>query len=153
MRLFLLAAAITAAAVAAAQAETTPYQPAARAPYGYAETQTDVNRVRVSFAGNPDTSRETVELYLLYRAAELTLQRGFDYFVVADHSVDTSSQYAASGPPVPPIMPPRRYREISSHTAVSDIIMHRGAHPLGVTNAYDARTVYANLAGRISRPH
>lgn len=153
MRILMLAAALAAAAVAEARAETTPYQPSsASRPHGYAETQLDVNRVRVSFAGNGETSRETVETYLLYRAAELTLQRGFDYFVVADHSVDTSSQYAASGPPVPPIMPPRRYREISSHTAVSDVIMHRGAHPLGVTNAYDARTVYANLAGRISRP-
>lgn len=153
MRLLLLAAAISAAAVAAAHAETTPYQPASRTHYGYSETQTDANRVRVSFAGNADTSRETVELYLLYRSAEITLQRGYDYFVVADHSVDARMEYAASGPPLPPIAPPRRYREIASYTAVSDIIMHRGARPPNADNAFDARTLYANLAGRISRPH
>lgn len=154
MRIFMLAAALAAAAVADARADTTPYQPiTASRHYGYAETQTDVNRLRISFAGNGETSRETVETYLLYRAAELTLQRGFDYFIVADHSVDTSTQYAAAGPPVPPIMPPRRYREISSHTAVSDVIMYRGARPMGAANAFDARTVYANLAGRVSRPH
>ena len=153
MRTLLLAVAIGAAAVTAARAETTPYQPAVRTHYGYAETQTDVNRVRVSFAGNSDTSRETVELYLLYRAAEVTLQRGYDYFVVADHSVEARTEYAASGPPLPPIAPARRYREISSCTAVSDIIMHRGARPPAAQNAFDARTVYANLAGRISRPN
>lgn len=153
MRIFMLAAALSVAAVADARAETTRYQPAtASRHYGYAETQIDFNRIRVLFAGNGETSRETVETYLLYRAAEITLQHGFDYFVVADHNVETSSQYAASGPPVPPIMPPRRYREISSHTAVSDIIMHRGARPPGNANAFDARTVYANLAPRISRP-
>lgn len=153
MRIIMLAAALAAAAVADARAETTLYQSSsASQPYGYAETSLDVNRARVSFAGNGETSRETVETYLLYRAAELTLQRGFDYFTVVDHSVDTSSQYAAAGPPVPPILPARRYREISSYTAVSDIIMHRGAHPSGNANAFDARTVYANLAPRISRP-
>ena len=154
MRILMLAAALAAAAVADARAETTRYQPITSSHhYGYAETQIDVNRVRVSFAGNGETSRETVETYLLYRAAELTLQRGFDYFIVAGHSVDTSSQYAASGPPVPPIMPPRRYREISSYTATSDVILHRGARPPGVENAFDARAVYANLAGRITRPN
>lgn len=154
MRILMLAAALAAAAVADARAETTRYQPSTPSRhYGYAETQIDFNRVRVSFAGNAETSRETVETYLLFRAAELTLQRGCDYFVVADHSVETSSQYAASGPPVPPIMPPRRYREISSHTAVSDVIMHRGAPPPNAPNVFDARTVYANLAGRVSRPN
>lgn len=154
MRIFMLAAALAAAAVADARAEATPYQPITTSRhYGYAETPLDVNRVRVSFAGNGETSREMVETNLLYRAAELTLQRGFDYFIIADHSVDTTSRYAASGPPVPPILPPRGYREISSYTATSDIIMYRGARPPGIANAFDARTTYANLAGRISRPN
>jgi hypothetical protein len=152
MRLLMLAAAICAAAVVSAHAETTPYQTAARTHYGYSETQTDANRFRVSFAGNADTSRETVELYLLYRSAEITLQRGYDYFVVADHSVDARTEYAASGPPRPPIAPPRRYQEIASYTAVSDIIMHHGARPPYAENAFDARALYANLSGRISRP-
>jgi hypothetical protein len=155
MRILMVAAAVAAAAVADARAETTPYQPSAvsRAHFGYAETQTDANRVRVSFSGNTETSRETVETYLLFRAAELTLQGGYDYFVVADHNVEANTQYAAAGPPVPPILPARRYREITSYNAVSDIIMHRGARPANVTNAFDARTVHANLAGRISRPN
>lgn len=153
MRILMLAAAITAAAVANARAETTAYQPSAlsRAHHGYAETTIEANRVRVSFSGNAETSRETVETYLLFRAAELTLQRGYDYFVVADHNVESRSEYAAAGPPVPPIAPPRRYRELTSYSAVSDVIMHRGPKPPGGADMYDARTVHANLAGRISR--
>ena len=81
MRILMLTAALAAAVVADARAETTPYQPSsASRPYGYAETQLDVNRVRVSVAGNGETSRETVETYLLYRAAELTLDRDYARF-------------------------------------------------------------------------
>lgn len=153
MRILSLAAACAVAMAGAARAETTPYQPSAasRAHYGYSETQIDANRVRVSFAGNGETSRETVETYLLYRAAEVTLRRGYDYFSVVDHSVETSSEFAASGPPLPPIAPPRRYRQITSYTAVSDITLHRGAVPPNAS-AFDARAVIANLDRRISRP-
>lgn len=86
----------------------TPYQPAtgtgsARA--GYSDTQIEGNRFRVSFAGNSLTARETVERYLLYRAAELTLQQGFDYFVLSDRDtekktdiVSTPSAWGGPGP-------------------------------------------------------
>lgn len=37
---------------------------------------------RVSFAGNGFTTAETVQTYWLYRAAELTLEKGFDGFVI-----------------------------------------------------------------------
>ena len=36
------------------------------------------------FHGNSLTSRETVEAYLLYRAAELTIERGGDWFTILD---------------------------------------------------------------------
>ena len=69
----------------------TPYQPAmgngsARA--GYSDQQIESNRFRISFAGNSLTARETVERYLLYRAAELTLQQGFDNFVLVDRDTE-----------------------------------------------------------------
>lgn len=143
MRIFVLAAA-AALFANSAYAEMTPYQPGApQRAYGYSENQLDWNRVRVAFAGNDDTPLERVEMYLLYRSAETTLQRGFDYFIVVDHNVETTSSFAASGPPLP--LAPRRYREDSRHQAVSEIVMHRGQRPIGTTNAYDARAVLANL--------
>jgi hypothetical protein len=49
----------------------TPPAPS-RSPFGYAETQINANRVRVTFAGDTSTPHETVETYLLFRAAETT---------------------------------------------------------------------------------
>lgn len=63
--------------------QPTPYQPLAAASDsrgGYSSSQIETNRYRVSFAGNSMTSRETVETYLLFRAAELTRQQGYDWF-------------------------------------------------------------------------
>jgi hypothetical protein len=151
MRLALLAAAGLLFATSASA--LTPYQPAnpSRSPYGYAETQIEYNRVRVTFAGDSSTNRETVETYLLFRAAETTLARGYDHFVVLDHNVEESSEFRTSGPPRPPIAP-RNYREVSRYQAMSDIVMQRGPRPDGQANAYDARAVMANLAWRIQRP-
>ncbi len=146
MRSLLFAAAAAIFAVSA-HADVTPYQPGApRNSYGWAETQLDVNRVRVSFRGNDDTPLERVEMYLLYRAAETTLARGYDYFIVIDHNVETTTDFNAAGPPVPPFIPARRYHQDTRHQAVSDILMQRGERPASMTNAFDARTVRANLA-------
>ena len=79
----------------AACALATPYQPSANG-YGYSEQRIEQNRYRVTFTGNSDTPKQTVENYLLYRAAELTLQSGFDYFVFASDSTDASTRYLQS---------------------------------------------------------
>lgn len=65
---------------------------------GYSDRQIENNRFQISFSGNSYTSRDTVEKYLLFRAAELTVQRGYDYFVLADRNVDKSTRtYATPG--------------------------------------------------------
>ncbi|MNL51106.1 hypothetical protein D3C87_1741780 [compost metagenome] len=38
------------------------------------------------------TSRETVERYLLYRAAEVTVQQGYDWFETADRRTDRTAR-------------------------------------------------------------
>ena len=73
----------------------TPYQPAVRGSAtsgGYSETRIEPDRWRVDFAGNSMTSRETVEGYLLFRAAELTLQNGYDWFSVVDRQTDAKQR-------------------------------------------------------------
>lgn len=72
-------------------AHPTPYRPQSAAAghhNGYAEEQLASDRYRVTFRGNRLTSRETVEAYLLYRAAELTVAHGDDWFAVIDHEMD-----------------------------------------------------------------
>ncbi len=73
----------------------TLYQPA-DPDFGYREQQIEQDRYRVTFAGNSLTDRDTVENYLLYRAAELTLEHGFDYFVVFDRDLEAKTRYVYS---------------------------------------------------------
>lgn len=87
-----LLAALAAAALGLAACETaTPYQrldPANASAGGYRDVQLDANHWRVTFQGNSLTSRDTVERYLLYRAAELTATQGFDWFQEIDRRTD-----------------------------------------------------------------
>ena len=87
-----LLAAGAAALMAGACATPTPYQPiGARgtgASGGFSDVRLAENRYRVTFAGNSLTTRERVETYLLYRAAELTVQQGYDGFSIVDRATD-----------------------------------------------------------------
>jgi hypothetical protein len=76
-------------------ATATPYQPnlpGAAVSGGYSEMRVEPDRWRGSFAGNSLTGRETVEGYLLYRAAELTLQQGYDGFSIVTRATDRDAR-------------------------------------------------------------
>jgi hypothetical protein len=71
------------AAVAAASllaACTTVYQPKG-ATGGYTDTRLTDNSYIVEFSGNGNTSKDAVWNYWLYRCADLTVQKGYAYFV------------------------------------------------------------------------
>jgi hypothetical protein len=77
--------------VVAGCATETAYRPATGSGFeraGYSDRMIEPNRYMVSFAGNSYTSRDTVERYLLYRSAELTVQQGYDYFILSDRNTD-----------------------------------------------------------------
>ena len=161
------------AGLLAACATATPYQPAVSDRYGFEEQRIENNRVRITFRGNSVTDRETVETYLLYRAAELTLQNGHDYFIVANRDTEEHSRLQPTGPYRPRFgcdywyFSPRRgwspwydpfwdepssYREVTRYEAVAEIAMFSGPKPADDPNAFDAREVQSNLQGRIVRP-
>lgn len=90
-----LAASLALATGLAGCMTATPYQPLAHGHAGqggYSETRIEPDRWRVTFAGNAVTHRETVEGYLLYRAAELTLQNGYDWFSIVDRQTDREAR-------------------------------------------------------------
>ncbi len=58
---------------------------------GYTELQLSDNVYKVAFSGNGYTSRTTVENYTLLRCAELTLEKGYKYFIIIDGKTTTSS--------------------------------------------------------------
>lgn len=169
MRMLVLAAA---AGLLAACATATPYQPATDT-YGFQEQRIESNRMRITFRGNTLTDRETVETYLLYRAAEVTLENGMDYFIVASRDTEEHSRLQSMGRTYPRFafdywyFSPRRgwspwydpfwdepssYREVTRYEAMAEIAMFNGQKPANDPNAFDAREVQANLQGRIVRP-
>ena len=103
MRRLLLAAAAFALGLGLQACETaTPYQPlrpGAALSGGYSDLKIDSTHWRVTFRGNSLTSRETVEKYLLFRAAELTLDQGYDWFETTDRHTDKKSDYTGDVDP------------------------------------------------------
>src|ERR1700689_3140092 len=62
--------------------QPTPYQPRLEGQNtGYTDRALTHNRYRVTFTGNTATKRDTVESYLLLRAAEVTRAAGFTSFM------------------------------------------------------------------------
>jgi hypothetical protein len=136
----------------ATAAQTSLYEPRTdEARYGYAEMQLGPNRMRVSFNGDTLTSRETVDTYLALPRRGGTLERGFDYFVIVSHDIAETSRYdgLAGG---------RRrisgatFREVSSNTAMVDILMFEGETPPPIANVFNAHAVKRSLDPHIQRP-
>jgi len=166
MRVLILAALV---GVLAACATATPYQPATGGSYGFSEQQIENDRVRITFRGNSVTDRETVEAYLLYRAAEVTLQNGYDYFVVSDRDTESRTRLQSTGPHYSGFWYTHRYyryggwspwydpwyandyREVTRYEAMAEISMRRGQKPADDPHAFDAREVQSNLQARIVR--
>lgn len=149
----------------------TPYQPAAGYDRGYAEQKIEDARYRISFKGNSLTDRETVENYLLFRAAELTVQSGYDVFTIVNRDTDKDSSIRRTGGYYGPrfsymYFSPRwgwvgaydpfwafspRYDEVTRYEAFAEIVMSKG--PKGSDpDAFDARQVQQNLGPAIQRP-
>jgi hypothetical protein len=178
MKRVLIAAA---AALLVAGCETaTPYQPLgahnSQASGGYSEQQIEGDRWRVSFAGNSLTARERVERYLLFRAAQLTTENGYDWFQTADRHTDQQTSYYGDADPYfagwggpywgfyrrgfgwgygywgdPFWGGPLDVQQVSQYTATVEIVMGHGPKPPN-PHAYDARAVIQHLQGTIKYP-
>lgn len=161
-------------ALLAGCATPTPYQAADKSGRGFTETRIESNRYRISFEGNSLTERGTVENYLLYRAAELTVENGYDYFTVVHRATDEDTRVVTSSiRPTPysgfsvhyayyhprwgwrgwrdPFWDDVSYHESTRYEASAEIYLGRGAKP-DDPNAFGARDVISNLADQIVRP-
>lgn len=70
---------------------------------GYTDRALTQNRYRITFTGNTATPRETVESYLLLRAAEVTRAAGYTNFVFDTRNTKANHSYQTVpyGPPDP----------------------------------------------------
>lgn len=86
----------------AACTTVAPYHPAITlGGSGFSDEKLDETHYVVTFQGDSRTSRHEVEDYLLFRAAELTDDNGYDYFVVSEKDI---SEETTIIPPKPPLL-------------------------------------------------
>ena len=184
MKSIMIPALAAAAFLGLAGCETaTPYQPITAhngaASGGFYDHQIEGNRFEVGFSGNSLTSRETVERYLLYRAAELTVNQGFDWFTTVQRDTERTSDLVAQ----PGLgyggyggyWGPRwglygrggwrygygdgfwgpgafDYTQVSQYNATAEILMGKGPKPANDRRAFEARAVLDHLGPGIQRP-
>ncbi len=143
----------------------TAYAPATNGDDGYTERQIEGNRYRVQFRGNSLTDRQTVETYLLYRAAEVTLASGHDHFRIVEQDVEPTTTYHGDGSGVG-VYGSHGYgygtgiglslgttlAPVTSYEAAVNILVFKGPKPAGDPNAYDAREVIRLIGPTVRRP-
>lgn len=157
----------------------TRYQPAFGGDQGFADQKLEDNHYRITFAGNAETPRETVENYLLYRAAEITRLTGNDYFIVLEKNTERNVTYR-SYPRYPQSAFLFRYgypywhpyglgywydpfydpfydyemttEPIDTYKAYATIAVFPGKKPADDPNAFDARDLIARLGPTVLFP-
>lgn len=88
---------------------------------GYSEERIDGVRWRVEFSGGEGDSREEVDSFLLYRAAELTVNSGYDWFMPSGREIQSEGEIIVQAPTpsgiVSPVWRPQwRSRRLSRWT-------------------------------------
>ncbi len=152
----------------AACATATPYQPLDKG-LGYAEQRLETNRYRITYTGNSATPRDVVENYVMYRAAEVTLNNGYDWFVVADRDTRADPRKSNGGTSggigfgfgggsggfgsgISIGLGKVLGGGGEAYDAQADILAYKGAKPADNLKGFDAREVKANLEAGILRP-
>ena len=143
-----------------ASCAATPYQPL-RDGRGYSEQKIESNRYRVSFAGNSYTPLQTVQDYVLYRAAELTLASGYDYFMLGNQSTVSEPGHSSglsfglggfsSGGGLGVGVGTSTGSSNSQYEGQADILMFKGRKPDNEPRAFDARATKTNLDAQVKR--
>ena len=142
----------------------TPYQPESKG-YGfrggYSDQQLDADTFRVAFKGNEHTPASTVETYLLYRCAELAVEKGYDYFIIMDQKV-VRKMGVYSYPGMVNTGPSKGYGGNVSPSGLKvyhldrvegmTIKAFKGTAPSDDPEAFTAREVMNDLSGQIQRP-
>jgi hypothetical protein len=159
----------------------TPYQAASSGKFGFTDQRIESNRFRIIFEGNTRTTREQVEDRLLLRAADVTIENGYDWFEIAQRATDPktfsrprlgsrwsfATSYSTFHPrygwvsvydpfwprgPFDPFWDASDTEEVTRFRATAEIILGKGPKPADRAEAFDARDVRANLASRVIPP-
>lgn len=157
-----------AASMMAACATSTSYN-LAESQRDYSEQQIGKNRFRLAFTGNSSSSKGLIEDHLLFRAAELTVERGHDYFIIVKQDMEETRTSRRVTPLIYGYYPcgPHRFSyyayelswayfaatgEIRRFEAVAFIVMEEGSRLEDGPSAFDAREVIDDLSAYFERP-
>ena len=105
---------------------------------GYEDAKVQDDTYNVTFSGNGFTSPVTAKNYLMYRCAEITVQNGYDFFVIV--AGDTVVNYSVMG-----------QGTVAKPMYTSTIKLGKGPRPVGNHNAYDAHQIIKNLGPLVRR--
>ncbi|PIW27346.1 MAG: hypothetical protein COW29_11485 [Rhodobacterales bacterium CG15_BIG_FIL_POST_REV_8_21_14_020_59_13] len=138
------------ASVTACASGPTVYAPANGSDRGYSERQIESDRFRIRFDGGSDVSFEELENLALRRAANLTLERGGDWFEIVSRSSEGDDERRVRvGGSVGQTFGSRRYSGRSAglgirfdpgagdKTIYLEILIRSGRRP-DIPEAYDA---------------
>ena len=137
---------------------------------GYTDLRLDQNRFRVTYSGNSATTRETVENFLLMRAAQVTLQSGYSHFLFDARDTKAKTTYLSdftgwpgwgggwywhSWPDAfggPPFAAEAESRPITKFEAYAEIVMLTSAEAAKEPRAIDARQIITRLGPLVTLP-
>ncbi len=110
---------------------------------GYTDSKVQPARAEVGFQGDDDMAPERIYEFALLRAAQVTLDAGFDWFYVvppegAPSAAPPSPQAGRYGDFTPHYDPEQRFVTL-------DIAMGSGKHPPRRPGAFDARDIRKTL--------
>jgi hypothetical protein len=133
---------------------------------GYTDRELAPGRYRVTFTGNSATARDTVENYLLLRAAEVTLAAGGTHFLFDDR--DTHARTTVHADPgfygpgywgggfgywgfrpawgYSPFGPPLMISQTTRYEAYAEIVVLKPGQDANEPRAVDARAIVSHLA-------
>jgi hypothetical protein len=162
--------AVSASLLAAACANAPAYREASReGAQGYTAQVLERDRYRVSYTGDRHQTAAEVQNLALLRAAELTMEKGGDWFEVVsadtDKDVDVRERFAGRGyttgtaysrdcgllgcttraHPVTVAHDDYVAEEEIVYDHALEIVIHQGIKPAGKSNAYNAAETAANL--------
>lgn len=133
---------------------------------GYTDSRIDENTFSISVDTNGFTSQQTTSMQALYRAAELTIENGFDFFVIVNDANNSTSMAmtmpgsSTSNTTVNSYGSTAYARTTTTYapTAIMPLVFpnstiiiksFKGAKPDGVVNAYDAHAVMKYLGPQL----
>lgn len=133
---------------------------------GYTDSRIDENTFSISADTNGFTNQQTTSMHAFYRAAELTLENGFDFFVIASGANNSTSMAMAMPGTSTSNTTINAYGATAYATTTTTyapttlvplvfpnstliIKSFKGARPEGATNTYDARAVMKYVGPQI----